>query len=979
YGGVEGKQRWSLEVIHENLLDFQDEPFASGFSRSVDVWNVNMNVNTAPIEPPVAEPDRYSTEANAETYVQILYSRPYPYTDFFKADGNNFIVKLRGVVYSNIPYPDLNLYKGEHRDQSPTWFGNLVEYRNVYFALKATAVDILDNPVPFVVGINAVESAGVNVQVVTPEAFNGEPEPPDHEPTFYGFSNRGSKAQAGFISIVVTFETADQYDLRVERWTSDADDNRVVDACTWRKIISRGISINGDPYTLLNLKKQHTLMELRFEASDNIQGNVQQISALCHSKLRWWWAGGPGWEAPKETGNPAWVVLDILTGYSIQNHKTIAPSYTSDIGWVKDAQIDFDAFVALAGLCDEVVQYENYNGDTVNRPRYECNMILASNAPIIETCQSILSMCRAQLTLNQAGQVSVLIDSHKGSPPIPRQLFTPQNSWGFSGSRIFQETPHAFNVSFTSPELGFNVGTVIVYRPGYGRVADVDILAAELFEELPTYGITNWHQASLYGQYMLAQGILRSETFTLNCDVENLVVTRGDLVEIQHDVPLLGGVACLVQTDVVTPGIVYVGQILSTFAAPVGYTHRAADGTITHGDVDLVGEGQDWVTISDNVLTILQGELLVIGTKKAIGFEEQVTDPYLITSIIPKQELTAEITLVRYDADVYKDDWGSFVTWSPSFGSAPGEDTSLYIDEDTLRGVAGWKVVETLPVSTTQLYWDVGPDALTAQSCANIWITFHKDGGAPIDLITLDGHIREWLHEYDALNVAGLYGTGTYTITPVSNLGYRGKSAFVRVGQAKKVLAPPNNPRDFFTPVISLPGYTRFVFDYFFWDTGGGYPVFDWADFEDMSHFIISKGIEGSIEPSEILTTLPWTATKIYQTGALETDLNYSDFFVYEDASPHELFFQTVDTTGNISEYYQFTYTPEVPYTNDPAIWVIQDAVDTKVEWTVLAQDDIDYVTIYFNSDILAADPSAPDTVVLGTADGLTSSMIIQP
>ncbi len=729
-------------------------PFDSSALQS-DVGHVDMTISTPPIvgdpyEPPAIPPSgppRYDVTAGNETYIEVVEYRPAPFTGLWLGSGSGVTLMIEGVSHS-VSIPDMFTYRGELISTGiETWTEGSFQYRMSRYALKYIPTFIDD------AGLDPGDDV-----YVEPDA---EPGPVEAGIGHRTFTISGNRAQFGIVSIIIPFPAANQYDIRIVRRTPIPTKPTTINGCTWIKLNSRASKIADDDRSVLNLKKQHTLMELVFEANENISGNVQQVSAMARGEVRTYTTA---WQPPKITSNPAWIVLDILTGHSIQNHQDVPSDHLFDGGWIKDDQIDFPAFVSFAALCDESVSYTDAQGNNLTRPRYACDILLATDSPIIETAQNMLSMARAQLIMNQQGKYSVLRDEAQSTP---RQMFTPQNSWGFSGSRTFQEIPHAFFVEFSAPELGYQTGTTIVYRPGY----DVD--NTKIFETLQTYGVTNWHQASQYGMYMLAQGFLRNEIFTLSCDLENLVIQRGDMVHIQHDVPLLGGTACIVKQDSATDRV-YVDQELGSYDVPWGFSLRRMDGTIVTGD--LVFIGPDYVDMS-SVLDTEQGEVFVIGTKKATGM---VTDPYLVMGIIPKANLQAEITLVKYDETLYETDWGSFPTWDPSFGQSPSEETDLYTDN--LVGFASFEVVDRSPISTTYLTWDIEPSA-HADSCKYIRVAYRLHTSGEIqELAQIDGGSREYTFEYPADDIR--YGRGFYTIQPISNLGYLGKAQTISVGQA---------------------------------------------------------------------------------------------------------------------------------------------------------------------------------------------------
>jgi hypothetical protein len=576
---------------------------------------------------------------------------------------------------------------------------------------------------------------------------------------------------------MLPFPNPGKYEIRLQRVSPESTDNSTIDNATATKIISRGTSLDDNPRAILNLQKQHTLMEVQFEASSNIQGNVQEISALCAQELRI--HDGTRWTHTDTTSNPAWVVADILTGWSIQNHQTPpAPngSINYDGGWIDDDQIDWDSFVTFAAHCDETIKYIDTKNTERERPRYTCNLVTNTDEPIITTVQKILSMARAQLILNQSGLLAIMLDEERDTP---RQVLSPRNSWGFTGNRTFTEAPDAFHVKFVAPELNYQYGTTTVYRPGE------DERSATSFEEIETFGVTHWHQAELYGRYMMAQGILRNETFTLNCDVENLVVQRGDMVHVQHDVPLLGGQALMIkEVDFTSAFRVYVDEGLAAFSDPVGYTLRQSDGLVAQGTVLAMGE--DWVEL-DRFRKVHPEDLIIIGTIKDNG---GVTDPYLVTAIQPGPDMSAQLTLVRYDEAVYDVDYGSAPIWNPSFGGSDPEGVGLEVYE--LNGSAKIIAAKDTFVNRVKLGWKVKGDT---QHLGGFRIVYYRRADEAIEVDFVDMNSASWIGQINKGEPG--FESGTWEVLPISRLGFPGLSDRIQLsGSISKAMLLDINSSD---------------------------------------------------------------------------------------------------------------------------------------------------------------------------------------
>lgn len=438
---------------------------------------------------------------------------------------------------------------------------------------------------------------------------------------------------AGFNLVAyIDFPAADEYEIYLERTTPISTSSNTVDSATLTLLESR---VAGD---VLKLRSPHTLMEMRVQATDKLNGVVQTLSAVGTSVLRTTTNGVTFTNQP--TRNPAWICLDILTGSA-----TPKP--------LPDSQVDWPSWIALAEYCDEPVT-RVVNGVSITQPRFTCDTVIDYETTCGELVDSVLSACRSSRTVTRGGKYGVLIDQEK---TIPRQIITPKNSWSFSGNRAFVDVPHALRVSYIDGDVlegsgyeTWNRAEIVVYRDGY------DVNNATIFEDLGSFGITDYASAWSYGRYMMAQGVFRNEMFSLTMDVENVAVSRGDLVEVQHDVPMVGGIASYV-VSVVGNDI----TITETLASiPSGYSVRLANGSIRSGSVVAAVDANTFTL--DNAADINEEDLIVLGT---LG---RVTGNYIVSSVTPSQDLTADLLLLRYVPEVYRVDSEPIPEYFPDFG-----------------------------------------------------------------------------------------------------------------------------------------------------------------------------------------------------------------------------------------------------------------------------------------------------------------------
>jgi predicted phage tail protein len=540
-----------------------------------------------------------------------------------------------------------------------------------------------------------------------------------------------------FVAVVsVRTPYPSEFDFRALKLSPDQTDSKYGEESfiTMIKSYSEG--------TVVNLEKPHTMLEMRLLASDKISGTVQNLSAICTSVLR---VTDDGVNFRMEaTRNPAWIAVDILTG--IANPKGL----TDDL-------IDWSSWIELANHC--------------NAMGYHSDFVVDYSTTVLELLNSVLGVARASFTMTLSGKYGCLIDVKK---TVPRQLITPSNSRNFHGNRTFTDYAHAFLVSYVDPELNWQKNQRAVYFDGYGENN------ATIFETLETFGITSADEAWRYGRYMMAQSIHRAETFTVEMDIENLVVQRGDLVHVAHDVPRLGGQACRVVTS--SGNEITINQELGI--APTGFTVRLSDGTIKTGRVlgYTQGANGEIVYTLENVGDIEPDDLIVM------GIMDRVVNPYLVTEIHPGRDLTAEIALVKYVPEVYTADTGDIPVWNPDYGNDLINTTDLKLVN--LKAVDVLIYVSRYPVNEIKITWDV---LGFNYDHTDIYVT------TPDGKTTLVGDSRSYSFYQLYAVLQNLQWIGKEVVIeaiPISASGLVGISQKTSVMLIKDEL-PPNKPENF--------------------------------------------------------------------------------------------------------------------------------------------------------------------------------------
>jgi len=246
---------------------------------------------------------------------------------------------------------------------------------------------------------------------------------------------------------------------------------QIFDNLTWATLTTR---FNTDP---ILTTERHTFLEIRIKATDQLNGTIQTLNAVCTSVLDTW--DGANWvKAP--TANPAWIYSDLITGRVNKRR-------------LDKTRLDTDSIKDWADYCDEIPTAPA-NISQYAQPRFKCNFIADFKGVLSDVINQVTSSAQASLNLVD-GKYGVLIDREKTTPI---QVFTPRNSWNFSSTREYAEQPDALKVKYVDEGANWEVRERIVYNDGF------DATTATEFEELDTFGITNEEQALSFGSLNLS-------------------------------------------------------------------------------------------------------------------------------------------------------------------------------------------------------------------------------------------------------------------------------------------------------------------------------------------------------------------------------------------------------------------------------------------------------------------------------------------
>jgi len=423
---------------------------------------------------------------------------------------------------------------------------------------------------------------------------------------------------------------------------------------------------NEDPVSHPGLAKTAFLIK----ATDQLSGPVDELNGIVTSRMRDY--NGSSWGTVRETRNPASHMVEVLTEF--RGSGAVQNPYTANARALSDSRIDWPAFEEFHDLCAA-------KGWTFDH-------ILDYRSSVWRILSLIATAGRASPAISQ-GKWSVVIDQ----PQVAAVgTFTPRNSWDFRMERAYPDQPHALRCGFINADSGWQPDERLVYADGYNASN------ATRIEAVDYPGLTSSSKVWERARFDMAQALLRPAEYSFNVDVENLTVARGDLIEVGHDVLVVGqNYGRIKETTTSGSDVTHiVVDDVATMQAGLTYGLRVRRDDLTSVHIPIVtrqGETDtlELVTPTDiSTLGIAVGDMFSFGE---FGIE---TGRYIVTGIEPGPNLTARLVVVDEAPAVHTADQGTI----PPFDSLLGQRdfalrpprpfiNDVQSDEAVLQRIAG--------------------------------------------------------------------------------------------------------------------------------------------------------------------------------------------------------------------------------------------------------------------------------------------------
>lgn len=387
------------------------------------------------------------------------------------------------------------------------------------------------------------------------------------------------------------------YDVRVTKTGQDFGSSSHTANVTWTALRSylpvRAFQVPGT-----------VVMDLRIRATDQLSGQIDQLSVLATSVLDVYNPTTQTW-ARQPTRNPAWAFASVLCD-------------AANMRPIRHDQLDVASFASWAAACDaKSISYD---------------AVLDDSANTLSRMRDIASAGYALYTVDSDTRVRAVLDTPQAGP---RDVVTPRTMWDYRVQFAAFSPPDALRVQYTDPAT-WQPAERLVFWDGF------DETTAQNYLSVTPPGCTSADAAWIFGRRYLGNLRLRAvETHTYTTNYRYFDYGLGDVVHIGNDTVMVGSAwgrvksvnGAQVTMDVYCPmpdaGMQYGIEV-----------QHVASGTISSARVVNSAPGSDTLTLVDPMPEIAPDDVV------SFGEFGRVTTAAIVTRVEPLDADSATITAV---------------------------------------------------------------------------------------------------------------------------------------------------------------------------------------------------------------------------------------------------------------------------------------------------------------------------------------------
>lgn len=437
----------------------------------------------------------------------------------------------------------------------------------------------------------------------------------------------------------------DRFDVRVRITNIEDTGPRYVNKVMWT-LLSH--SLQGG-----FVRPGKVLTALKIKATNQLSNDVRVDWLQTRNNVYVWDPYEEQYVA-KDATNPAWVCYDMIHRARPIKVEGDNPPLSFVVDGIPAKYIDYDAFNDWAFHCspmDLTGEQEELpiHGSEGNKGGWglSFNYIFANSEDLWEALKYPEAVGLGKVVV-RGTKISCIFDKYWEKAT---QLFTVANI--NEGSFKVEYLPlldraNAIEVSYINKYKRYQKDTVAVYESTYNTEGIIKNPT-----QLSLDGCVEQEQALRYAQYHLNHNNYQTRTCTIDVDIDSLACTIGDLIIIQHDLPVWGYGGVITDYDEDECKLVLDQEITFESGEEYQILCRVTDASSQDSETAETLEYRDITFESNKTNTVYISEAFdyepEYGDVYAISKKNKVAKPFLIISIERKSDLQATLTCIEYE------------------------------------------------------------------------------------------------------------------------------------------------------------------------------------------------------------------------------------------------------------------------------------------------------------------------------------------
>lgn len=340
----------------------------------------------------------------------------------------------------------------------------------------------------------------------------------------FTWQNQLRTVDNSYLSIMYVFPSSGKYDIRCRKMSSEMDhtiDPIYEDTYTISAVLQTMnfyIDYEADDYVGQNRTS------IVVKASQEFNGTINRFNSLVKAKTYKYSGAGDvyTWDF---TSNPADWFLYMVRGCF--KNSTTHPDWPTGLSFNADAVGNGERLFG-AGISDSKIDFDSIKSwwNFCDTKQLEFNAVLSTANNVFDVLNEIAACGRASISFS-TGKIGVIFENPN---QLPVAMFGMDNiiKNSFSIQYISEQAPDAIAVSYVDKDNNYSENEVMALSEGVTDPINI--------ETIKIWGVTNETQAQKEANLIVSRNRYQKRTISFEADVEGLILTRGDIILLQHDI-----------------------------------------------------------------------------------------------------------------------------------------------------------------------------------------------------------------------------------------------------------------------------------------------------------------------------------------------------------------------------------------------------------------------------------------------------------